>query len=227
MADVVRFLPAVLLGAGVLLISGLREQLRVPPRAPMRTLQVSAPGYDVQTDVEVKEEEQRIAGMDDYVMRAFQKDSVDAGFSVYVGYYTYQVQGKTIHSPKNCLPGAGWEQISWRVLPVAAAGATYPVNRYLLGNEGRQALVYYWYQGRGRAEASEYVVKWNLLVDAAIHRRTEEALVRIVVPVDLAGARPGSPELQRRYDQADSLATSVAKQLGPQVDRLLPPPPAA
>jgi EpsI family protein len=225
MADVLKFAPAALLGAGILLISGLREQLRVPPRAPMREIQISAPGYAKVQDVVVKAEEQRIAGMDDYVMRAFEKDSLDQ-FSVYVGYYTYQVQGKTIHSPKNCLPGAGWEQISWTLLPVTVAGKTYPVNRYLLGNEGRQALVYYWYQGRGRAEASEYVVKWNLLVDAAVHRRTEEALVRIVVPVNLFGVRPGSPELQARYAHADSLAAGVARQLGPQVDRVLPLPAA-
>ncbi|HZF66960.1 MAG TPA: EpsI family protein [Gemmatirosa sp.] len=225
MADVLKFAPAALLGAGVLLISGLREQLRVPPRAPMRNIQISAPGYTKVQDVVVKAEEQRIAGMDDYVMRAFEKDSLDQ-FSVYVGYYTYQVQGKTIHSPKNCLPGAGWEQISWTLLPVTVAGKTYPVNRYLLGNEGRQALVYYWYQGRGRAEASEYVVKWNLLVDAAVHRRTEEALVRIVVPVNLFGVRPDSPELRARYARADSLAADVARQLGPQVDRVLPLPAA-
>ena len=226
MADLLKFAPAAALGAGVLLISGLREQLRVPPVAPMKSIRIDAPGYPTQKDVVVQAEERRVAGMDDYVMRTFEKSPTD-GFSVYVGYYTYQVQGKTIHSPKNCLPGAGWEQIDWRVLPVVAGGKTYPVNRYLLGNEGQQALVYYWYQGRGRAEASEYVVKWNLLVDAAVHRRTEEALVRIVVPIDLRGVRPDSPELKQRYARADSLATGVARQLGPQVDRVLPAPPGA
>jgi hypothetical protein len=43
--------------------------------------------------------------------------------------------------------------------------------------------VLYWYQGRGRTEAGEYAVKWNLLRDAALRRRTEEALVRVIVPV--------------------------------------------
>lgn len=227
MPDLLKFAPVAILGAGVLLTSGLREQLRVQPLAPMKSIVIDAPGYGRVEDVVVKDEERRVAGMDDYVMRAFQKDSTDPGFSVYVGYYTYQTQGHTIHSPKNCLPGAGWEQIDHRIIPVQAEGKTYPVNRYLLGNEGRQALVYYWYQGRGRAEASEYAVKWNLLVDAALHRRTEETLVRIVAPVDLRGVRPGSPELEQRYATADSLAAAVAKQLGPQVTRLLPAPPSA
>ena len=57
------------------------------------------------------------------------------------------------------------------------------VNRYLLKPDSHRALVLYWCQGRGRVEANEYIVKWDLLRDAAVRRRTEEALVRIVVPI--------------------------------------------
>jgi EpsI family protein len=57
------------------------------------------------------------------------------------------------------------------------------VNRYLIGNGPSKAIVLYWYQGRGRIEANEYVVKWELLRDQALHGRSDEALVRIVVPV--------------------------------------------
>ena len=224
MSDVLRYAPAALLGVGCLLISGIREQERVPPRAPMATVQLSTPGYQVR-DIVVPEKERKIAGMSDYVMRAFNRDSLDPGFSVYLGYYDYQVQGKTIHSPKNCLPGAGWEQLSSRVDQVAIGDRTYPVNRFLLANKGAQALVYYWYQGRGRVEASEYVVKWNLLRDAAVHGRTEEALVRVVVPVDPRRLR--ARDAKGAYAQADSLVNALAVQLIPRVDRLLPAPPGA
>ena len=190
----------------------------------MATVQLSTPGYQVR-DIVVPEKERKIAGMSDYVMRAFNRDSLDPGFSVYLGYYDYQVQGKTIHSPKNCLPGAGWEQLSSRVDQVAIGDRTYPVNRFLLANKGAQALVYYWYQGRGRVEASEYVVKWNLLRDAAVHGRTEEALVRVVVPVDPRRLR--ARDAKGAYAQADSLVNALAVQLIPRVDRLLPAPPGA
>ena len=107
--------------------------------------------------------------------------------------------------------------------PIAIGGATYPVNRYLLANKGQQALVYYWYQGRGRVEANEYRVKWNLMHDAALYGRTEEALVRIVVPIDgeVLNAKGGPIA----YAQADSLATTVARGLVPAVTRLLPTQP--
>ena len=227
MPDVTPWVPVALLGAGCLLISGMREQHKVPARAEMRTIAVDAPGYKA-TDVTVPEEERRIAGMTDYVMRSFQRDSLDPGFSVYVGYYDYQVQGKTIHSPKNCLPGAGWEAVEAGTRPVTADGQPSQVNRYLLANKGAQALVYYWYQGRGRVEHNEYRVKWNLLRDAAVHGRTEEALVRIVVPIDprqrAADEGKTGPDV---YARADSLALDLARQLIPRVNRAVPTPPAA
>jgi EpsI family protein len=229
MPELTRFAPAALLGVGCLLISGLREQLKMPPRAPMATVQLQTPGYTTK-DLVVAEQERKIAGMSDYVMRVFQRDSTDPGFSLYLGYYDYQVQGKTIHSPKNCLPGAGWEQMSASVQQVAVDGRSHPVNRYLLANKGAQALVYYWYQGRGRVEASEYVVKWNLLRDAALHGRTEEALVRIVVPIVVpAGERagPNSAAMLAVRARADSLASRMTRQLVPRVDAALPLPPAA
>ena len=126
-----------------------------------------------------------LLGMTDYVARVFwqfrgPKDSTPA-FSTYVGYYDRQAQGHTMHSPKNCLPGAGWEILSAGTGSVSVAGRSHVVNKYLLKNGVTQALVFYWYQGRGRIVASEYAVKWNLLRDAALEGHTEEALVRIVV----------------------------------------------
>ena len=53
----------------------------------------------------------------------------------------------------------------------------------MLVNSGQKAVVYYWYQGRGRVESNEYRVKLQLLRDSALRGRTEEALVRVVVPV--------------------------------------------
>jgi EpsI family protein len=103
---------------------------------------------------------------------------------VYVGYYDSQMQGKTIHSPKNCLPGAGWEALASTTVEIETATGLVRVNRYLLQNQGAQALVLYWYQGRGRVESNEYVVKWNLLRDAALRQRSDEALVRVVVGVE-------------------------------------------
>ena len=223
MHSVTRYTPAALLGVGCLLTSGIREKEKVPSRQPMSALSIAVPGRPLIGDIVVAEAERKVAGMTDYVFKTFQRDSTDLGLSVYVGYYDYQVQGKTIHSPKNCLPGNGWEQVSASVLQVPVGGKVHPVNRYLLAAKGQQALVFYWYQGRGRVESSEYRVKWNLMRDAAVYGRTDEALVRIVVPIDGRDLQAqGGP---KTYAAADSTALQLARTLIPTVEQMLPTPP--
>ena len=78
--------------------------------------------------------------------------------------------------------------------------------------EGKSAIVYYWYQGRGRVAHDEFRVKYDLLRDAAVHGRTEEALVRIFVQVD-----------SRDVQAADAVARAAAMPLVADVNRILPP----
>ena len=227
------WLPGAVLAAGCLLVTGQREQLVMPLAAPLTSIpqvMFDLPGRDIT----IAEDERRVAGMSDYVYRVFLRDSLDV-FSVYVGYYDYQRQGKSIHSPKNCLPGGGWEPMSQSVQSVRVGDREHLVNRYLLGKGPARALVYYWYQGRGRIESNEYRVKWDLLRDAALSGRTEEALVRLVIPVapDFSGYKgqkvtiPDEVKKMMTMPQADSLARRAAVQLIPEVMRVLPKSPSA
>ena len=75
------------------------------------------------------------------------------------------------------------------------------VNRYLLQNGDHKALALYWYQGRGRIESNEYVVKWYLLRDAALRRGSDEALVRILVPI--------TDSEEAAFETASRVATTI------------------
>jgi EpsI family protein len=209
-----RWTPAGVLGAGCVLLFGIGAQRAMPLRAELATLPSQLEGY-VGTDQTIADEEQRVAGMDKYLLRFFTtpgQSPDSAAFSVYVGYYQQQTQGRTIHSPKNCLPGAGWEALDAGYRDVATAAGTVRVNRYLLANKSNRALVYYWYQGRGRVQANEYRVKLDLMRDAALKGHTEEALVRIVVPLSD----------QAHDSEAEKLAERVAKDVVPAVYQVLP-----
>lgn len=206
--------PAVLLLLGACATyGGVREQLSVELRAPLDT---SVPrvieGFHAE-DIPISESEQAVAGMDNYVMRVYGPEGSilpAEAFSIYVGYYASQSQGNTIHSPKNCLPGGGWEPLVSSREVIATPNGAVPVNRYLIGNGAAKALVLYWYQGRGRVAANEYTVKWDLLRDQALKGRSDEALVRIIVPVE------GNEQ------EAYELATEVAQTLVPSVYQALP-----
>lgn len=176
--------PAVILVLGALLATvGVKAQRVLPLREPLGQAVPAQMLGLVGHDHAISPAEIKVAGVTSYLYRTY-GDSADAGaFSLYVGYYDQQMQGQTIHSPKNCLPGAGWEALTASTAAIPTDRGSVTVNRYLIQNGTQKALVLYWYQGRGRVAWNEYGVKWNLLRDAAIRRRSDEALVRIVVPV--------------------------------------------
>lgn len=210
-SDWQQYLPAGVLAAGCLLVVvGANSQQALPLRAPLNQLPARYEGYDGRNEA-IAPEEQRVAGMSSYLLRTFARDSATA-FTVYVGYYERQVQGKTIHSPKNCLPGAGWEAVASGEQVLATSLGPVRVNRYLLVNKQQRALVYYWYQGRGRVESNEYRVKLQLLRDSALRGRSDEALVRVVVPLRSADADAAAGELGAR----------VSADLIPRVAEVLP-----
>jgi EpsI family protein len=203
---------AILLLGCALVFHGTRDQVAVPLAGSLSTVLANVDGYRIE-EQHVSDEERRVAGMTDYVARIYWRPDSTAAFTTYVGYYDQQTQGKSIHSPRNCLPGAGWEVLRAGTTTIKTADGPHVVNRYLLKNGAAQAVVYYWYQGRGRVVASEYTVKWDLLRDAAIEGHTEEALVRLIVPVAPADSTQA---------HADQLAQEVAPRLLNDVAQVLP-----
>jgi EpsI family protein len=121
-------------------------------------------------------------GVDDYVNRRYAREGA-VPIGLYVGYYDSQRQGDTIHSPQNCLPGAGWQPVASRVVDVGAGGRTLRVNEYVIQKGLDRQVVLYWYQGRGRVVANEYTNKALLMIDAARLNRTNGGLVRVIAPV--------------------------------------------
>jgi EpsI family protein len=209
------YVPAAILLLGCVLVWDARSQSAVPLAGSLQSVMAEVAGFDV-ADQTISASEQRVAGMKDYVARSYSRGGATA-FTTLVSYYDRQTQGKTIHSPRNCLPGAGWEIMSGETRVISVDGVPRTVNRYVLRNRSAMAIAYYWYQGRGRVTASEYVVKWNLLRDAALRGRTEEALVRVVVPVVASGGR-----LDDAIPPADITAEKVVARLMTEVSGVLP-----
>jgi EpsI family protein len=217
MSSIARYAPAGILLIACAFVWNARSQTAVPLNAPLSSVLPAVSGYQ-STDQKLTGDEIRVAGMTNYVARVFRRDSAYA-FSTFVSYYERQTQGKTIHSPRNCLPGAGWEVLTPGTTRVPFDGVLRTVNRYVLKNGPATALVYYWYQGRGRIVANEYAVKWNLLRDAALAGHTEEALVRVVVPV--MAPKTGATQASA-LAAADSLAEDISARLVREVARALP-----
>jgi EpsI family protein len=132
---------------------------------------------------------------------------------LFIGYFPTQRTGTTIHSPKNCLPGAGWSFESSQYLNLTDAnGKLHHVGEYVISNSGQRQFVIYWYQAHGRSVANEYMAKIYLVADALRLNRTDGALVRVIAPV-----LPGEGTSAAR-----TRAEDFAAQLLPMLPRYIP-----
>jgi EpsI family protein len=126
-----------------------------------------------------------ILQVDDYFMRNY-RNSKGEVIGLYIGYFKSQGEGKGIHSPRQCLPGAGWVPVNTAVYQMAVSGRnpeTVPVNKFVMGKGLDRQLYLFWYHGRGRIYASEYWNKIYLIWDGLTKKRTDGALVRVNSPV--------------------------------------------
>jgi len=114
---------------------------------------------------------------------------------LYVGFYQSQRTGATYHSPKNCLPGAGWQFMKSDFITLTMPDQTrIIVNNVLIQKGLDKQVILYWYHDRGRVIASEYWAKIYLVWDAMTKNRTDGSLVRLSIPV-----RDGT--VQEAFDQ--------------------------
>jgi len=124
-------------------------------------------------------------GVDDSLLANFYDKSGNY-IQLYIGYYESQKEGDIIHSPRNCMPGEGWniQKITTEELLVPSRGSK-PIKVLLLyiqkGLETQLAL--YWYHSRGRVISSEYFQKYYLIVDSIIRKRTDGAFIRLISPI--------------------------------------------
>lgn len=129
-------------------------------------------------------------GAQEYVMINYHNEG-GAVLNFYSAYYEYQRKaGDFVHTPRLCLPGAGWyiQENRRRELPLnEAAGEVLRLNEMVIHKNNSTMLVYFWYQGRGRNFTSEYTAKFFLIWDGLFRRRTDGALVRLIMSVPELG----------------------------------------
>jgi EpsI family protein len=203
-------LAALLLGGGIINAWERAGEARVSRRAlkdfPSQLGSWRQTGEDIRFD----DETEKVLRADDYLSRNFVSNDRMASF--YVGYYATQRNGATYHSPLNCLPGSGWVMSDAARITITpmGGGAPFEANQFVVANGRDRALMIYWYQGRGRAVASEYWGKIYTVFDSVRRRRSDGAMVRVMVPVG------------NSQEEAQKTAVEVASQAASQLPAFVP-----
>jgi EpsI family protein len=155
----------------------------------------------------------RTLAADNYLVREYRNDISGDQVDLFIAYYRSQRSGDALHSPKNCLPGAGWEPVSSEVVLLSdpvVPNKFFKADHYVIQKDGMEQDVLYWYQAHGRRFANEYLGKIYLAWDGITNGRTDGALIRVNAP-----RRPGNPEPLPAL-------VAFAKDLAPVLPRFLP-----
>jgi len=222
---------ALLISLTVLLLHLRGDVDLVPAGRPLSDLPVTI-GARTATDFAIDPENLQILGKGEFLNRvyrpplALQQKPVNpmvpasaadidarAPVELFIAYFPTQRTGQSIHSPQNCLPGAGWTfTSSWVTTLSYATGKKYQVREFLITDGNSTQEVLYWYQLHGRVIAGDYAAKLYTLADSIRYGRTDEALVRIITPVE-----PGEERLQAR-----NRAVAFAEQIEPLLPAYVP-----
>ncbi|MBZ5593060.1 MAG: EpsI family protein [Acidobacteriia bacterium] len=122
---------------------------------------------------------------DEYILRNYVNAEAGGSINLFVAYFKSLQNSYGPHSPRVCLPGAGWLTQSSRIRVVAVPGRAdgIPTNEYVLEKSGTSILVVYWYQNDRNVWAEEFHAKLTLLPDLLRYRRSDVSLVRLVTPL--------------------------------------------
>lgn len=185
-------LTLVLVGQGALYYSASAREAAAPNR-PLADFPLQVGGWQMSQDAPIDPAVQDVLRADDTMNRVYTGKSGRAA-SLFVAYFRSQRAGQSPHSPKNCLPGAGWEpeETGYIDVPLPDSGRRITVNRYVVSHGDDKSVVLYWYQSRGRVVASEYSAKYWLVLDSIRYHRSDTSLVRVVVPVPRGGLVPAT-----------------------------------
>jgi EpsI family protein len=152
-------------------------------RKPLKDFPAQLGQWQKSKDQVIDEPTMKVLRASDYILRDFRRPDGQAA-NFYVGYYASQREGASYHSPLNCLPGSGWTLTNPDSVTISLPdGRTFAANKYVIQNGDYKSLMIYWYQGRGRAIASEYWGKVYTVIDSVRLRRSDGAMVRVTVPI--------------------------------------------
>jgi EpsI family protein len=154
----------------------------IPSSQPLEQFPREIGSWQMTQESFVEKEIADVLQADDTLNRVYLDRTSGVSASLFVASFRTQRNGKTPHSPKNCLPGSGWTQLRSDNYTVDLA-QPITVNRYVIAHGQDRELVLYWYQSRDRVVADEFKAKFWVVADAVRLNRTDTALVRVIVPL--------------------------------------------
>ena len=145
----------------------------------------------------------------DYISRTY-RDDKGGIVSLYFGYHDGGPNSGPIHSPKQCLPGSGWNRLDAEVHKVNVHGTTVAYVAALYQKDIEKQLFLYWFQVGDQYLTDEYALKFSMAKNSLLHNRREASFIRLAVRVT------------NSEDAAREIGESFIKTFAPAISASLP-----
>ncbi len=170
------------------LYMNLHTDIAVPVNRPFSQFPLDIANWKMQSQTSFSSQVLGVLRPTDYLYRAYQ-DVEGKTVTLYIGYHSGGKESGEIHSPKHCLPGSGWHELSSRSGLIDLDGKPLKIVRSLYQKDAGKELFLYWFQVKGKSLSDEYSLKLAEITNSFLYRRRDSAFIRVSVPFETDEAR--------------------------------------
>jgi EpsI family protein len=173
------FLYIVLAATAALVFS--RQRSIVPTVEPFSVFPQEIDGWSMTSNVVFTDNIINVLRPSDYLSRGY-TDKQNRFVSLYVGYHDGDKSGP-LHSPRLCLPGGGWNEVSAKRATLTTDVGELPMVQSVYRKGEQKLLILYWFRIAGMDLDNLYKLKFYEFAYSFLHRRKDTALIRVEVPI--------------------------------------------
>jgi len=172
----------VLLGIVALYIN-LHSDITVPTKKQLSEFPISTQGWRMISQSEFSEDVLNVLKPTDYLSRQYVSPDGNK-VNLYIGYHGGGKDSGGIHSPKHCLPGSGWYEVSIIQRQFVTGEKKISLAQAVYQKGESREIFLYWFQVRGTSIADEFSLKFYEIFNSLLYRRRDSAFIRISVPFE-------------------------------------------
>lgn len=159
------------------------SDLAVPMNKPFSEFPVQVAEWRMTSRQEFSESVLNVLKPTDYLSRQYAA-SDGRQVNLYLGYHSGGKDSGGIHSPKHCLPGSGWYEVSTvKTVEETGKGQINMVQAIYQKGESQEMFLY-WFQVRDKSLNDEYLLKLAEITNSVTSRRRDSTFVRVTVPFE-------------------------------------------
>jgi EpsI family protein len=177
------FLTAYVLLIATALFINMHTDISIPTNRPFSDFPTQVRSWRMSSKAEFSANVLNVLKPTDYISRQY-KSADGKVVDLYIGFHSGGKGSGGIHSPKHCLPGSGWYEVSSKrgVLDTPGGNVNLVYSVYQKGE--RKELFLYWFQMMGQSISDEYLLKLSEIKNSIMHRRRDKTFIRISVPFE-------------------------------------------